>query len=269
MMNEAKVDPDIQPPATAARIAMAAVIAYQVLLFALIPLRPDLDPSWHTVSEWAIGPYSWLMKSAFFVSALAYAALFIVLKRQVRGAIGRVGLWMLFACVVGTVGVGLFTTDSLDGPVRMPTTTGALHILFGTTALCLLPFGALLINLSLARKNREWSARRLPLLWTAGVPLVGFLGFVIYTACFVAPLGPGARGPGVHIGWPPRFAFLSYAIWRLRWRGRRSDLVHHGRRLTARQRPEATAKVHRGPFTGRREDQRPAARGRSPGDWRT
>jgi hypothetical protein len=118
-MNEANVEPNIRPPATAARIAMAAVIAYQVLLLALIPLRPDLDPSWHTISEWA----------------------------------------------------------------------------------------------SLARKNREWSARRLPLLWTAGVPLFGFLGFVIYTACFVAPLGPGARGPGVHIGWPPRFAFLSYAIW--------------------------------------------------------
>jgi len=192
---------------------MAAVSAYQVLLPALIPLRPDLDPSWHTISEWAIGPYGWLMRCAFFASALSYAALFVMLKRQVRGTMGRVGLWMLFACVVGTVGVGLFTTDSLDGPVKMPSATGALHILFGTTGLCLLPLAALLINLSLARKNRAWSAYRVPLLWTAGVPLLGFLGFAIYTACFVAPLGPGARGPGVHIGWPPRFAFLSYAIW--------------------------------------------------------
>ena len=30
---------------------------------------------------------------------------------------------------------------------------------------------------------------------------------------FVAPLGPGARGPGVNIGWPPRVAFLSYMLW--------------------------------------------------------
>jgi hypothetical protein len=213
MMHAAKVVPDIRPPATAARIAMTAVITYQVLLLALIPLRPDLDPSWHTISEWAIGPYSWLMKTAFLVSALAYAALFVMLRQQVRGGIGRVGLWMLFACVIGTIGVGLFTTDSLDGAVGMPSTTGALHIVFGTTALLLLPVAALLINLSLALRNRVWSARRLPLLWTAGLPLLGFLGFAIYTACFVAPLGPHARGPGVNIGWPPRFAFLSYAVW--------------------------------------------------------
>jgi Protein of unknown function (DUF998) len=213
MIHRAKVGPETRPPATAALIAAGAAITNQVLLFALIVLRPDLDPSWHTLSEWAIGPYGWLMKTAFFVSALAYAALFVTLRRQVGGAVGRVGLWMLFACVIGTVGVGLFTTDPLDGPLRAPSTTGALHILFGTVALFLLPFAGLLINLSLALKNPAWAARRLPLLWTAGLPLFGFLGFVIYTACFVVPLGPNARGPGVNIGWPPRFAFLTYTVW--------------------------------------------------------
>jgi hypothetical protein len=42
----------------------------------------------------------------------------------------------------------------------------------------------------------------IPLPAHAALPLVGFLGFVIYTACFVVPLGPNARGPGVHIGLP-------------------------------------------------------------------
>ena len=27
-----------------------------MLLIAPIFIRPDLDPSWHTISEWAIGP---------------------------------------------------------------------------------------------------------------------------------------------------------------------------------------------------------------------
>ena len=35
----------------------------------------------------------------------------------------------------------------------------------------------------------------------------------MYTVLFVVPLGPGAYGPGVHVGWPPRFAFLTYAVW--------------------------------------------------------
>lgn len=41
----------------AARLAIATIVSYQVLLVVLIFLRPDLDPSWHTISEWAIGRY--------------------------------------------------------------------------------------------------------------------------------------------------------------------------------------------------------------------
>ena len=71
---------------------------------------------------------------------------------------------------------------------------------------------ALLINLSLARKDAWRSARRV-LLWTAGLPLFGFLSFAAYSAIFVFPLGPDAYGPGVNIGWPPRFTFLTYMLW--------------------------------------------------------
>ena len=46
----------------AARMAIAAAALYQLLLFTLIALRPDLDPYWHTISEWAIGPWGWLMQ---------------------------------------------------------------------------------------------------------------------------------------------------------------------------------------------------------------
>jgi hypothetical protein len=52
---------------TAAQLAMGAIVAYQILLTVLIFLRPDLDPSWHTISEWAIGPYGWLMSGAFLI----------------------------------------------------------------------------------------------------------------------------------------------------------------------------------------------------------
>ncbi len=97
--------------------------------------------------------------------------------------------------------------------MKLPSITGGLHILCGTTALFLLPYAALVINLGLARKSPAWSTRRLPLLATAGLPLMGFLGFVIYTALFAVPLGPAARGPGVNIGWPPHVAFISYMLW--------------------------------------------------------
>jgi hypothetical protein len=98
-------------------------------------------------------------------------------------------------------------------PLRLPLSIrGTLHVIFGTSQLVLLPFAALLINLSLTRRE-GWRAARRTLLWTAGLPLFGFMSFAVYTAVFVFPLGPGAYGPGVNIGWPPRFAFFTYMLW--------------------------------------------------------
>ncbi len=77
----------------------------------------------------------------------------------------------------------------------------------------LLPFAALLINLNVARKNQAWATARRALLWTAGLPLLGLLGFLAHLAIFVIPLGNNAYGPGIPIGWPPRFLFLTYMVW--------------------------------------------------------
>jgi hypothetical protein len=197
---------------SAARLAIGGILLYQLLLILLIFLRPDLAPSWHTISEWAIGPYGWIMSAGFLVSAVSYGALFVMLKSQLHGILGRMGLGILLICVIGATGVGIFTTDPM--PMKLPLSTrGTLHVIFGTSQLVLLPFAALLVNLSLAHKNPTWVAARRVLLWTAGLPLFGFAAFVLYTALFVIPLGPGAYGPGVNIGWPPRFAFFTYMLW--------------------------------------------------------
>lgn len=198
---------------TAARLSIAAVITYQLTLIALIFIRPDLDPSWHTLSEWAIGPYGWIMSMAFLVSAVSYAALFVALRSQLRGIIGRIGLGILLICAVGTVGVGLFTTDPFDTPQDAISRTGMVHMISAFGALMLFPFAALLINLSLALKNQAWATARRVLLRTAGLPLLGLVGFWVHLAIYVIPLGDNAYGPGVPLGWPPRFLFLIYMVW--------------------------------------------------------
>ena len=194
----------------AARLSIATVITYQVTLIALIFIRPDLDPSWHTLSEWAIGPFGWIMSMAFLISAVSYAALFVMLKSQIRGILGRIGLAILLICVIGTTGVGIFTTDPFDATTL--STTGILHAISGFSALMLLPFAALLINLSLAFKNPAWATARRALLWTAGLPLLALAGFWVHLAIFVIPLEV-EYGPGVPLGWPPRFLFLTYMVW--------------------------------------------------------
>jgi hypothetical protein len=204
---------------TAAWQSIAAVITYQITLIALIFIRPDLDPSWHTISEWAIGPYGLIMSLAFLVSAVSYGSLFIAIKSQIQCIWGNVGLGILLICAIGTVGVGVFTTDpmpTVTGPMTAQNAlsiTGLLHIISGGSALMLLPFAALMINLNLAGKNQAWASARRVLLWTAGLPLLGLVGFLVHLAFFVIPLGENAYGPGVPIGWPPRFLFLTYMVW--------------------------------------------------------
>ncbi|MDQ2719414.1 MAG: DUF998 domain-containing protein [Bacteroidota bacterium] len=196
----------------AAKLSMIAIITYQVLLIVLIFLRPDLDPTWHTISEWAIGKYGWVMTLAFFISAISYASLLVAIKSETKGILGRIGIILFFICVVGTFGVGTFTTDSIE-MIATPTSRGLFHIIFGSVALMLFPFAALIISLNIARKNKEWYSSKQILLWSAGIPLFGFLCFMLYTAIYVMPMGQSAYGPGVNIGLPPRFAFLTYAIW--------------------------------------------------------
>jgi hypothetical membrane protein len=212
MASTALANQSVEISTRAARLAIVAIVLYQFLLIALIFLRPDLAPSWHTISEWAIGRYGGIMSSAFLISALSYAALLVMLKSQVRGKLGRIGLGILLICTIGATGVGIFTTDPM--PIHPPLSLrGTLHVIFGTTQLVLLPFAALLINFTLIRNNEVWRHVRRGLIWTAALPLFGFLCFAFYTAIFVAPLGPRAYGPGVNIGWPPRFAFFTYMLW--------------------------------------------------------
>ena len=196
---------------TAARLSIAAVITYQVILIALIFIRPDIDPSWHTISEWAIGPYGWIMSLAFLISAVSYGSLYVAIKSQIQGRWGKIGLAILLICTIGTVGVGVFTTDPYP-PEKTLSTIGILHIITGTSALMLLPFAALLINLNLASKNQAWVKAQRALLWTAGLPLLAFVGFVVHLSIFVIPLGD-YYGPGLQIGWPPRILFLTYMVW--------------------------------------------------------
>jgi hypothetical protein len=73
-------------------------------------------------------------------------------KSHLHGTLGRMGLGILLIGAIGATGVGIFTTDPM--PLHFPLSTrGTLHVIFGTSQLVLLPFSALLINLSLARNN--------------------------------------------------------------------------------------------------------------------
>jgi hypothetical protein len=49
----------------AARLSFAGAATFVVLLAALHFIKPELDPSWQFISEYAIGDYGWIMLLAF------------------------------------------------------------------------------------------------------------------------------------------------------------------------------------------------------------
>jgi hypothetical protein len=80
---------------TAARLSFAGAATFVVLLAMLHLIKAELDPSWHFISEYAIGRYGWIMVLAFISLAVGYVALFVATRSQLRTIAGRTGLALL------------------------------------------------------------------------------------------------------------------------------------------------------------------------------
>lgn len=180
------------------------------MLAALHFIKPELDPSWHFISEYAIGEYGWIMVLAFLSLALAYASLLVAIRSQLRTIAGRIGLALLLLSALGLTIAAIFTTDPITVSENAVTTEGTLHNLGGTLGIAM-PFAAVLIGWRLAR-NPAWSSARRPLLWATGLALVAFLVSFVSLSVMVSRSG-GEFGPDVLVGWPNRIEIVAYSVW--------------------------------------------------------
>jgi Protein of unknown function (DUF998) len=87
-----------RPRTVAARVAIAAILAYQALSIAAIVANPQWNPLTRQLSEYALGRQSWLQIAAFLASALSYAAVLVALRPHINAAAGRAGLAILAYC---------------------------------------------------------------------------------------------------------------------------------------------------------------------------
>ena len=194
----------------AASLSFAGAATFVVLLAALHFIKPELDPSWHFISEYAIGEYGWIMVLAFLSLALAYASLLVAIRSQLRTIAGRIGLALLLLSALGLTIAAIFTTDPITVSENAVTTEGTLHNLGGTLGIAM-PFAAVLIGWRLAR-NPAWSSARRPLLWATGLALVAFLVSFVSLSVMVSRSG-GEFGPDVLVGWPNRIEIVAYSVW--------------------------------------------------------
>jgi hypothetical protein len=194
----------------AARLSFASAATFVVLLAALHFIKPELDPSWHFISEYAIGRHGWMMVLTFLSLAVSYVSLFVAIRSQLRTIGGRIGLALLLVSALGLTIAAVLTTDPITVSEDAVTTEGTLHNLGGTLGIAM-PFAAALVGWKLAR-NPVWSSARRPLLWVTGLALVAFVVSFFSLGVMVSQSG-GKFGPDVLVGWPNRFEIVAYSVW--------------------------------------------------------
>lgn len=194
----------------AARVSLIANGLFVGLLFVLHGLKSDLDPSWHFISEYAIGRHGWLMQFAFLALAVANLTMLSAIRASLRGVWGKVGMGLYLVGTFGVVVSAVCVTDPINTPPELRTTSGNLHNLGG--ALGLFGFlGTLIFSVSLLRSPawRPWRSA----VWAASVIVVTgfFVSFISITV--MAARYEGVFSPDTPVGWPNRLGILSGCVW--------------------------------------------------------
>jgi hypothetical protein len=134
-------------------VAIVGVAYFAVIIVALHFLRPDLNPLSQPTSEYAVGPYGFLMTSAFFSMSLGSFALVTGLYQGVsQSARSRIGLGLLGIWAVGVLIALIFPIDPEGAP---QTISGTIHGINGPLAFLSLTAGAILVSRRF-RQDEKW-----------------------------------------------------------------------------------------------------------------
>jgi hypothetical protein len=158
-----------------AGIGAAAVLFLGLSLIAMHVIQPGLDPATHYVSEYAHGPYGWLVMVAYVAGGVGVLAIAWAAGTELSGARS-----VALATCLALVGVGLILTGvtridlpAADGSVAS-TASGMAHELAGYGMfLGLLP-GAFLVAVAF-RADPRLSGAALPAWILAGSIVIAFV----------------------------------------------------------------------------------------------
>lgn len=192
------------------RVSWSSIALFIGVLAALHVLKSDLDPSWHFISEYAIGDFGWLMQVAFAALAVANISTWLAIRRDVAGVFGHIGTLFFLAGTFGVVLGAVFVTDPINTPPELQTTHGRWHNAGG--ALGLLGFiGTLLLSWRLWQCE-NWRRVRIWVGMATAILVVCFVIAFVSIASLAANSG-GVFGPETPIGWPNRIGILGACIW--------------------------------------------------------
>lgn len=125
-------------------LGFAGVAAFVGALLALHVLQPRLDPAEQTISEYALGSYGWLMRSAFFALGVGTLATAAAIRLRYQPSVQRrLGLVLLAGTAIGLFIDSGYNTD----PPHVPLTVDGMVHGVGTWILALsLPGAAFILG---------------------------------------------------------------------------------------------------------------------------
>jgi hypothetical protein len=181
-----------------------------VALAALHVLKPEIHPARTMISQYALGPYGWVMAVFFGGLAAASACLFAALIPNVSSVLGRTGLALLLLAGVGLAMAARFPMDPVSTPSAQMSFSGRMHgVAFMIGVPCQL-LAVLVLSLTLGKQAAQAS---LLLLALTGVIWLS-LAVVLTVMLIVGPGKPtNPDGPERFLGWPNRLFMVAYGVW--------------------------------------------------------
>ncbi len=157
-------------------LSAAGLAAFVAVVLAFHGLRGDLNPAEHTISEYSLGRYGWLMRAAF--AALAVGVLTTAASLFLRFRLSP--LWGSGLLLLTCTAVGLFLDAgyNTDHPHVLETADGRVHGIGMLIVCATLPVASFLLGRALAQGGRT-AARARQVQVLAAAQIVAVVGFEI------------------------------------------------------------------------------------------
>ena len=178
------------------------------LLAAVHVARPELDPSWVPISDFALGRHGWLMNGAFIAWGAATVTAALSVWPRVRGRLARAGLVLVLIGGTGPLVAAAFPADPVSTPMGAATLTGHLHAL-GPVLADGVPLGGLLLLVAAWRARRSVSFPRA----LAAATALTWAAAIWVTAAIAVYAPDGGLGPDTPVGWANRAMVLAQLVF--------------------------------------------------------
>ena len=182
-----------------ALLAIVGIVDFLLNVAALHFVRPDVNPVLEPMSDYAVGPYGFLLTAADIGSGLAALALAFGLYLSLASpARSYVGLFLLGLYGVSVLLAGIFPID-VGGEA---TTVGTIHNIVGNISFFGFPIAVILLSLGMGKDERWRSFRRPALALSLVVVLTVILTIVGFNL-------------GIGFGLTQRIANVTALVWML------------------------------------------------------